>query len=91
MAAVQSSGFRQIPRRPGGSTRNSVSKDGCCLEVEALITKEIPRARGMHLSPYELAAYFDGGGDGLKNEVNQTAPHWRGSACGTFDHELDSS
>lgn len=33
----------------------------------------------MHLSPYQLAAYFDGGGDGFKNEVNQTAPYGKGA------------
>lgn len=33
---------------------------------------EIPRAKHMHLSPYQLAAYFDGGGDGFKNKVNES-------------------
>lgn len=39
LAGVQSSGFRQIPGRPGGSSRNSVSNEQGCIEAEASLRR----------------------------------------------------
>lgn len=61
-AGVQSSGFRQKPERPGGSSRNSVFNDKNRIETEASLRRfREPKARIYYV--HWIIGWFDFSGD----------------------------